>query len=318
MKHCAYCDIPLTKKIKTKEHIIPDGLIRLFPEQNITFTSNKAYKDNEGATISDVCKTCNNGFLSVLDTYGEDIIKKFFMKKFKKSDELEIKFDFNKLSRWLLKIVYNHERVEKHSTTWFKRNIKYICGKEEKCDRISIFAGLHVDMNPMTEENGLYLPLSIGDDLKFYDAGILPFSAFGIEMKNERKPLKFNEIYKSYSFRFASAKFILILWKNEYTEENTKIIENLIEKLFPYKNIKSENLKLQRVDSAYLSEYSNLIIGNVGLSYMDEQLKNILPNFENIQDYFRENSNWKNDAFYKEIEELAIDEYNQRNTKMNT
>ena len=35
MKKCAYCNIDLTKKIKTKEHVIPNGLINLFPNQNI-------------------------------------------------------------------------------------------------------------------------------------------------------------------------------------------------------------------------------------------------------------------------------------------
>lgn len=313
MKQCAYCGRELVKKIKTKEHVIPHGLIELFPDQNITFTGERAYKDNQGQSISDVCKYCNGGYLSSLDQYGISLIKEYFMKKYKVDEKLKLEFDFNKLSRWLLKIAFNHERVEKHSTTWFRKNIKYIEGEEDKCSKISIYAGLHVDMNPMTEENGLYLPLSIGDNLEFYDAGILPFSQFGIEMKNKRKPLKFKEIYKTYSFRFASAKFILILWKNEYKEEEITIIERLIEELFPYKNIQSSNLELERVNSAFLNEYSNLIIGNVGLSVMDEKLKAVLPNFEKVQEYFKKNVSWKKDKFYKEIEKQVIKEYNEKN-----
>lgn len=318
MKQCAYCGKQLVKNIKTKEHVIPHGLIELFPEQNITFTDERAYKDNQGQSISDVCKDCNGGYLSRLDQYGISLIKKYFMKKYRVDEKLKLEFDFNKLSRWLLKIAFNHERVAKHSTTWFRKNIKYIKGEEEKCSKISIYAGLHVDMNPMTEENGLYLPLSIGDNLKFYDAGILPFSAFGIEMKNERKPLEFKEIYKSYSFRFASAKFILILWKDEYSKENIKNIESierLIETLFPYKNIEHKDMELERVDSGFLSQYSNLIVGNVGLSIMDQQLKATVPNLESIQEYFRKNVDWKKGELAKEIEELNIEKYNEENSK---
>ena len=77
MKHCAYCGIPLVKKIKSREHIIPNGLLKLFPEQNITFTANKAYKDNFGQAISDVCTICNGGYLSF-------VIGKYFWRNFGK------------------------------------------------------------------------------------------------------------------------------------------------------------------------------------------------------------------------------------------
>lgn len=153
MRQCAYCGKVLVKNIKSKEHIIQNGLIELFPDQNITFTSDRAYKDNNGQSISDVCKICNNGVLSRLDDYGIKLIKDNFMQKFRPDDKLNISFDFNKMCRWLLKIAFNHERVEKNSCTWFKRNMDYINDTSHTSERCSVLAGLHVDMNSLGEEN---------------------------------------------------------------------------------------------------------------------------------------------------------------------
>ncbi|WP_297418870.1 hypothetical protein [Clostridium sp.] len=316
MKQCAYCSKPLVKNIKTKEHIIPKGLIELFPEQNITFTADRAYKDNNGQSISDVCKICNNGVLSELDVYGINLIKNNFMQKFKPDDNLNISFDFDKMCRWLLKIAFNHERVEKNSCTWFKRNIDYINGISNTSERCSVFAGLHVDMNPLGEENDLYLPLNIGSDLKFYDTGIVSYSGLmnGKIKESTTEPLNFKEIYKSYSFRFASARFILILWKNTTLMNDMEEVENLeilIETLFPYKNINKSEITLERANDNLSGRFSNLIIGNVGMSIMDNMVRSMIPDLEGTQKYFREFRNSRDRAFDNVFEDLFIDQYNK-------
>lgn len=316
MKQCAYCGKVLVKNIKSKEHIIPNGLIELFPDQNISFTSNRAYKDNKGQSISDVCKICNNGVLSRLDDYGINLIKDNFMHKFRPDDKLNISFDFNKMCRWLLKIAFNHERVEKNSCTWFKRNIDYINGISNTSERCSVFAGLHVDMNPLGEENDLYLPLSIGSDLKFYDTGILSHCALmnGRIENSTRDPLNFKDIYKSYSFRFASARFILILWKSTALINDIGNIEKLIEALFPYKNINKCEITLERANDNLSGIFGNLIIGNVGMSMMDDMVRNMVPDLEGTQKHFREFRNSRDRTFDNVVEELVINQYNSRTT----
>lgn len=129
MKRCAYCNNEFEAKDFSREHVIPNGLLKLFPDQNITFTEEKAYKDNFGLVKKDVCTKCNNEELSELDDYGVNMIKENFLGKFGLEDTVYIKFNYNLLSRWLLKILYNNERVIGKSIDWFKNNIDYIMGK---------------------------------------------------------------------------------------------------------------------------------------------------------------------------------------------
>lgn len=316
MKKCAYCGIDLTKKNKTKEHIIPNGLIKLFPEQDITFTLDKAYKDNFGQSISDVCNTCNNIKLSELDSYGIKLIRENFMKDFERDDKLSITFNKNKLSRWLLKIAYNYERISKSSCTWFQSNMDYILGESDICDSFSIFAGLHVDMNPMGEKNDLYLPLSIGTDLKFYDRGIIPIESllYGIKSKEKIQPLNFKDIYKSFSFRFASARFIVILWKKSSDMREIESYNRLIEHLFPYVNINKSEAVLERTNDTFMGRFSNFIMGHTGISFMDQMLDNLVPNFESVKKHFENFGEEMKTKYGNMVEELVISKYNDMKT----
>ena len=78
-KTCAYCKREFSGEVKrTAEHIFPQTLLQLYPEQDVSFTPEKIFKDNSGLTIADVCAGCNNGALSELDSYGGELIKKQF------------------------------------------------------------------------------------------------------------------------------------------------------------------------------------------------------------------------------------------------
>lgn len=317
MKKCAYCGKELTKKNRTKEHIIPNGLIKLFPNQNITFTPDKAYKDNFGQSISDVCQSCNGGVLSDLDTYGVNLIKTYFLKTYNLHDILNVNFDCDKLSRWLIKIAYNDARISKEGVNWFIKNMDYILGKSSSHSNFSILAGINVDMNPLGEENDLYLPLNINTDLEFYPLGCIPYETmvFGIKSNRKIQPLNLKEIYKSYSFRFGSAKFILILWKNSASNEEIDSTKKLIEKLFPYKDILNDNLILEKVNDAFLSRYTNLIIGNEGLSISDSKVISLVPNFKDKQEYLREAFKKINANSEIDTEKLIMDDYNKNLVK---
>ncbi|PFR65842.1 hypothetical protein COK37_21075 [Bacillus thuringiensis] len=72
------------------------------------------FKDNRGPVISDVCQDCNNGFLSHLDTEGKNLISKYVLAKY---DEVQIKYNYLMLARWLMKIVYSGERASKEEAS---------------------------------------------------------------------------------------------------------------------------------------------------------------------------------------------------------
>lgn len=89
---CAYCNL---EKKATKEHIIPKGIIDLFPECNIAYSElDKAYRGE--ATIKDVCSECNNGYLSELDTYGKNFIEKYFMENFEIDKKLRLNMNIKR------------------------------------------------------------------------------------------------------------------------------------------------------------------------------------------------------------------------------
>lgn len=156
------------------------------------------------------------------------------------------------------------------------------------------------------------MTLCIGSDLKFYDTGILSHCALinGRIENSTRVPLNFKDIYKSYSFRFASARFILILWKSTALMKDIENIENLIETLFPYKNINKSEIILERANDNLSGRFSNLIIGNVGMSMMDDMVRSRVLDLEETQKCFRESRKSRDWTLDNVVEELIIDKYN--------
>lgn len=80
-------------------------------------------------TIGDVCRTCNNGFLSELDDYGAALYKQFFAVPPRPGQRIQFVFDYDKLLRWLLKLAYNTGRSRGwHSSLLqpLKESIPYI------------------------------------------------------------------------------------------------------------------------------------------------------------------------------------------------
>src|SRR5699024_2418237 len=228
---CTFCNAQIEGSlVRTKEHIIPNGLIKLFPDEDITFMKNKSFKDNNGLTIRDVCNKCNNEVLSALDSYGNELIGNHFMCSFGIADnyneEFQFEFNYHLLSRWLLKITYNYDRVERADTTWFKDNISYIMkGEGNFKDNFSLFAGIHINMLPVPEEVHGKLSLSIIKNPKLLPLGVT-YSAYNKERYREVL-LSSKLIENVYLIRFASAVFLLILWKDEYKKEKNLFEEKI-------------------------------------------------------------------------------------------
>ncbi|MYL47674.1 hypothetical protein GLV94_18705 [Virgibacillus halodenitrificans] len=264
--------------VRTKEHIIPNGLIKLFPDEGITFMKERSFKDNNGLTIRDVCNVCNNEILSDLDSYGNELIGKQFMCSFGIAEnynkEFQFEFNYHLLSRWLLKIAYNYDRVEKSDVNWFKDSVNYIReGEENFKGNFSLFAGIHINMLPVPEEVHGKLSLSIIKNPKLFPLGVT-YTVYNKE-RNREVLISSELIENVYLIRFASAVFLLVLWKEEYEKEKN-MFEEKVNKLFTFEKLtpKKTLYKLRRVSEAFncTTGYGG-ISGKQGLTFSEELIR---------------------------------------------
>lgn len=69
-KECAYCG---TLRPMTKEHVIPRFIIKRRSEKWDTFNQTEQVFVQGDPQSGDVCKSCNSGRLSMLDSYVEHL-----------------------------------------------------------------------------------------------------------------------------------------------------------------------------------------------------------------------------------------------------
>lgn len=138
---CPYCD---KEKKGTREHVIPDGFIRGMNEkEQIRWTEAAPCRVVQSdLVIKDVCAECNNGVLSQLDTYALYLVTKYNGNINKSTKKLFFKYDYNKLSRWLLKVCYNSARSNKseYDMNLYKKCAPYIIENKEIKNKISVYA----------------------------------------------------------------------------------------------------------------------------------------------------------------------------------
>jgi len=107
---CAYCGADGNL---TREHILPSftysrerGRTGAPVISNVLHDGKNKVVPAE-VTISDVCATCNNGILSKLDQYGSELYDKYFFKIVHPGELIQFEYEFERLTRWLLKIAFN-------------------------------------------------------------------------------------------------------------------------------------------------------------------------------------------------------------------
>lgn len=288
MKKCAYCETVLTGKNKTKEHVIPNSLIKFFPEQDITFTARNFYKDNLGLTVKDVCNKCNNGFLSELDDYGQRTIKQNFLREYLHDEVFKSSFDLPQLSRWLMKIAYNYHRCEKRSSKWFLENIEYIKGSIDDCLEFSLYAGLHVDMIPITERSIGYMPLAVYDNLIFKPFGNFKYEELLKGNLVEREAEIFKSLSSSFLFRFGSIRFLLLLWDKEITKEQKEINEIVMDVNFGnYSKISNiHDIVLKKVTDPLVCITPAIIHGGIGMDLYTQYIEGMVGDIQKLQETF--------------------------------
>ena len=310
---------------RTCEHIIPNSLLKIYPEQNITYKNDAKYIDNRGLTISDVCDQCNNGILSELDSYGKDLISNQFVTPYKFSDYYLVhhividKVDM--FSRWILKIIYNGARLEKRDISYFDTLLSYIRGeKNEYPSNISIFIGLHVNLNPLPEEYFAYTPLQI-----YYQPRLV------------RKFFKEKNTIGDFSFliidaiettclRFGNLIVFTIIWDKQVSAEYKNKVIDIMQGEFRFRLLSEldTNYSVRCVSSptnVMLGNYAHLlneeavlkVIGDVkqsiggrdiGKAY-DDSLKYYTPEFLKEGRLFVESMEFPNNKkIQKEIEKI--------------
>jgi len=115
-RECAYCN---ASTILTKEHLLPECLSKkagTILEANVgSGTTQRVIASDP--VIRDVCNSCNNGPLSVLDEYVCGAYDKYFAHLVRPGGRVEFNLEFDLLLRWLLKTGYNAARARKWSTS---------------------------------------------------------------------------------------------------------------------------------------------------------------------------------------------------------
>lgn len=133
MTTCAYCG-SADKKI-TGEHIIPSFVYKYQKTKHKISGWNEVAKKTIGGEtkINDVCENCNNNILGELDAYAKKMLDQhgIFTDVFLQ-EELELKYDYDLLLRWLLKISFNATRLDGTQAALLANAVPYILGTEAK------------------------------------------------------------------------------------------------------------------------------------------------------------------------------------------
>lgn len=130
MTICAYCKL---NKPATREHIIPDFLYAFQKEIEGSIVGwNEVAQRMVGGEgkVKDVCADCNNGVLSNLDGYGKRLLSEsgLLVKNYVKQS-ITIRYNFELLMRWLLKISFNSSRTDRVHSHLFEKYIPFILGE---------------------------------------------------------------------------------------------------------------------------------------------------------------------------------------------
>ncbi len=140
---CAYCH---QEKKLTREHVIPESFLK---KTNIS--EMKTWMDhapnkfiNSDIVVKDVCSQCNNGILSELDAYAIELIVSYNKQISINTQDLLFKYDFNKLSRWLLKVCFNSARANKckDDADLYSSLINFIMDNSIPKSKVLIYASL--------------------------------------------------------------------------------------------------------------------------------------------------------------------------------
>lgn len=138
-KTCVYCGS--VGKL-SREHVWPSCFLERL-EGNYAHYSPKSGKVHGGDYIvRDVCEICNNEKLSYLDSYFCKLYDLYFSKPKGLNEEILFEYDYDLLSRALLKIAYNTARSAGSETDPFTKIADYILYGNKRPPGISVIGEL--------------------------------------------------------------------------------------------------------------------------------------------------------------------------------
>lgn len=110
---CSYCNAPGPL---TREHLWPAALHRRHldvtgEKEHVFWLRRTGTEIASEPTVRDVCATCNNVRLSVLDGYICELFDRLLAFPTSRFQAIEFEYDYHLLKRWLLKICFNSARI---------------------------------------------------------------------------------------------------------------------------------------------------------------------------------------------------------------
>jgi hypothetical protein len=183
-RKCAYCG---SEEKLTREHVILQFIYsREALKGHETQISHVLTKTGEKfvqseITIADVCARCNNGFLSQLDGYGAKMYDQFLGFMPQPGKRIEFSYDFDLLTRWLLKLAYNTARMRRWPTPHLeqlRQVTEYIGGKAPCPSNLCLYVQLitPAKLTPLQKKRILEMGGIAMDEL---EPGFRRFVAFG-------------------------------------------------------------------------------------------------------------------------------------------
>ena len=186
MVKCAYCD---NVGKCTREHVVNSAFLKKF------FKIGRGYSNKEDRytanypVINDVCAVCNNGALSKLDEYFLSFyVSNLPIIEVTSSTYIEVNYDFEKLSKWLLKTLYNCERKNGYHILPKQMSLlrKYIISENNDHSNFRVYIELLKDI-PLDEIklafNGSDSGIDVPTKLNFLRLGN---SVFVSEIENKK------------------------------------------------------------------------------------------------------------------------------------
>lgn len=152
-KKCAYCNREVEDI--TREHVVNKAFIDTFYKNGKGYLKAFDKYTDSYAVVRDVCTKCNNEVLGRLDAY----FLKFYNHNLPRfiidsETKIEINYDFEQLSKWLLKTLYNSERKNRREDDLVPlkmyRYKEYLTGKRKDNKLFKIYMELLRDV-PLEE-----------------------------------------------------------------------------------------------------------------------------------------------------------------------
>jgi hypothetical protein len=156
-KTCAYC---AASGPFTREHIWPDCIGHRTPSYLAQFSEKADRVFGGDLVIKDVCESCNNGPLSIVDSWFCSEYDRTFDKVVRSAEEFTLEYDYELLSRALLKISYNAARSAGVDNEIMAQFAPFILGVESRPNTYDLFLQLIIPAPPRGEDRAEVPPRS--------------------------------------------------------------------------------------------------------------------------------------------------------------